>query len=174
VKRKVPAGELTAVGDEVDLEVAGDVPVGPATHDGRDLLAQQGARLGLRHLAADKAVTEDLQVALDGAHAGLEQELAGGVVEGELGVLLEQGHQLGEEGLETLRADVARGLPGNPKALLEVEAVATLAAPSASHRYPLAPAQHGDGVLAAVAGGQTEGVEDSTPLGRYESQLTER
>jgi hypothetical protein len=124
------------------------------------MLAQQGSGLGLGHLAADQPVAENLQVALDGAHAGLEQEPSRGIVQGQLTVLLEQRHQLTEEWLEALRADVAGRLPGNPKALLKVEG----AAPSAPHRHPLAPTQHGDGVLAAVAGGQAEGVENSTWL----------
>jgi len=133
-------GELATVRDEVDLQVSGNVPVGPAPYDGRDLLAQQGSGLGLGHLAADQPVAENLQVALDGAHAGLEQEPSRGIVQGQLTVLLEQRHQFTEEGLEALRADVAGRLPHNPKALLKVEAVATGAAPSAPHRHPLAPA----------------------------------
>ena len=90
------------MGDEVDLQVARDVLVSPPAHNGRDLLAQQGARLGLRHLAAEKSVTKELEVALDGTGAGLEQEPARDVVDGEMTVLLEQRHQLGEERLKTL------------------------------------------------------------------------
>jgi hypothetical protein len=90
------------VRDEVDLQVARNVPVSPATDDGRDLLAQQGARLGLRHLAAEEAVTEELEVALDGTGAGLQQEPAGDVVDAEMAVLLEQRDQLGEERLKAL------------------------------------------------------------------------
>ena len=37
-------GELAAVGDEVDLQVAGNVAVGPAPDDCGDLLAEQGCR----------------------------------------------------------------------------------------------------------------------------------
>ncbi len=47
-------------------------------------------------------MTEELEVALDGTGAGLQQEPAGDVVDAEMAVLLEQRDQLGEERLKAL------------------------------------------------------------------------
>src|SRR6266851_2949921 len=118
---------FAAVGDAIDLQVAGPVQFLPLTNYNRHFFAEESPRLGLGQPARKELPTlapELAEVAFHSRHACQLQLLFNLRAHVELTVALQQCRERGQEWPQPLCANVARGFPQNFQCALELQAIA--------------------------------------------------
>lgn len=154
-----------AMSDEISLDKArsGIVPIGEGTN--RNLMFEQAASFGGGAAMRALRLAMFPEDAVSGSRTDGEQLGANLGGEDEMTMALKAGDQVGEKGYKTLGADEVGSRPGGDKRILDGRSIGTVSRPREWCRWRDRLGQETNGILAGIAGGCDEFIEDDRLLG---------